>query len=213
MVDWKDPKFTLGERIIKFMTNEMNNNVHEDSPGSKDSPRIREYFSVCTRTINGKEVPIGITKQNWCSSFISFALHESLLPGDKQPHGFRVGVVEVVSDLQKNNLWRPVELAKTKQFTPEVGDIVVTDRSNPNDPATAWYRHILAVYSVSNDSFQCISGNSGGKIRISNHTFNDKNLLGFGEYPSNRVSDFVVERQDFSNLIEDFYKEYHLHSD
>ncbi len=213
MPPWKDPKLKLGERIILFMKNEMDNNVHEDSPGSKDSPRIREYFSVCTRNVKGKEVPIGITKANWCNAFVSFALHESLLPGEVQPHGFRVGVVETISDLQKNNLWRPVELAKSKKFIPEIGDIVVTDRSNPNDPTTAWYRHILAVYSVSNDKFQCISGNSGGKIRISNHTFDDKNLLGFGEYPSDRKLEEDIPKQDFTNLIEDFYKEYHLHLD
>lgn len=214
MESWKNKELTLGERTVLFMKNEMDNGVQEDKPKSYTSPRIKQYFSICTRIINGKEVPINISSGSWCAASASYALHESLLD-EEAPHGFRVGVVEIVSDLTKNKLWRPIDLARSNQFTPEVGDVIIFDRSNPNDPSTAWFRHIGRIFSISGSNFECISGNAGGKYKISKHSMTDKNVLGFGEYPGlNRPKLEVIVPEPSTHIFEDltdnFYNEYNF---
>jgi hypothetical protein len=182
---WQDPSLTLGERCVAFAANELANGVAEDKPNSYTSPRLREYFKICTRLVNGKETPIGLTftAGNWCSAGVSFCLHESLLPGETHPHGYRLGVVEVMADMQKLGTYRSITEAKNGSYQLKVGDPIFFDRSNPSNPASAWWRHIGRVHSVgAGGKFTCISGNSGGKWRLSNHDLTQKNLLGFGEY-------------------------------
>lgn len=187
MKKWQDPKLTLGERCIAFSENELANGVAEDKPNSYTSPRIREYFKICTRIFNGKEVPVGLTftKGNWCSAAASFTLHECLLPGETPPHGYRLGVVEIIADMQKLGTYRDVSVVQAGQYKLKMGDLIFFDRSRPNEPATAWYRHIGRVLTVDSDTaFTCISGNSFGKWRITKHTIPQAQLLGFGEYPT-----------------------------
>lgn len=206
MEKWQDPTLSLGERCVLFSENEMKNGVAETYPNSFTSPRIVEYFSICSRLKNGKEVPIPLKSGNWCAAAGSYALYSSLLPGETLPHGYRVGVVEVVSDLQKNGLYRTIQEVRSGKYTLKVGDVIVFDRSKPNDPSTAWFRHYGRVYSiVDQDNFQCISGNSGGKWKISNHNINQKTLLGFGEYPSLNSNKVILSStsEDFSHLNED----------
>jgi len=185
MTKWKDTSLNLGERCLQFALNEFNNKVAEDKPNSFTSPRLREYFKICTRLINGKEVPIGATfrKGNWCAAAVSFCLHESLLPNEKPPHGYRLGVVEIIADMQKQGTYRSIQDVRKGNYLPKVGDVIFYDRSRPNEPATAWYRHIGRVLEVGGpQDFVCLSGNSMGKWRINNHKFTQPALLGFGEY-------------------------------
>jgi hypothetical protein len=202
MESWKNPLLSLGERCVLFCENEMKNKVCEDYKGAYTSKRIREYFSICTRLTNGKEIHIPLQSGNWCAASQSFALHESLLPDEVLPHGYRLGVVEIVSDCQRLGLWRPTPSVKAGKYSIKKGDIIVFDRSNPNKPETAWFRHIGRVLEItSNNSFKCISGNSGGKWSVSNHTLDQANLLGFGEYPS--ASTLAVPESiihDWSNI-------------
>jgi hypothetical protein len=200
---WQDPNLSLGERCVAFAENEMKNGVSEDSPRSFTSPRLREYFKICTRIIKGKEVSIGknFTAGNWCSAGVSFCLHESILSNETAPHGYRLGVVEVMADMQKLGTYHSVANVKAKTYNIKVGDIIFFDRSNPNNPASAWWRHIGRVYSVEpNGKFTCISGNSGGKWRISKHDFNQKTLLGFGEYKPVQVVSKVSVPIDWDHL-------------
>jgi hypothetical protein len=183
MNKWQDPSLTLGERCVAFAEQEMKNGVKEDKPGSYTSSRIRDYFNICTRIFNGKETKIHFISGNWCSAAASFALHESLLPGETKPHGYRLGVVEVVSDLQHNGLYRTIAQARSGAYQLKIGDPIIFDRSVPSNPSTAWWRHIGRVYSIdSQGGFKCISGNSGGKYSISDHKLSQANILGFGEY-------------------------------
>jgi hypothetical protein len=184
MFKWQDPQYTLGERCVFFSENEMKNGVAEDKPNSFTSPRIREYFSIATRFQNGKEVPIPLPYGNWCAICGSYAMYSSLLPGDVKPHGYRVGVVEIISDMQKLGSFRDKKEVLSNNYDPKVGDAVFFDRSRPNDPSTAWYRHFARIKSISSDGFEAISGNSNGKWRVTNHKFNQPTLIGFGEYPS-----------------------------
>lgn len=184
---WKNPALTLGERCVAFAENELNNGVKEDTPKSYTSARLREYFKICTRLVKGKEIPIGSTfvAGNWCAAGASFSLHESLIPGEEPPHGYRLGVVEVIADMQKAGTFRTVAEAKSGAYVLKVGDPIFFDRSNPKNPDTKWWRHIGRVHTVgTKGSFTCISGNSGGKWRISNHNLNQATLIGFGEYNS-----------------------------
>jgi len=186
MNKWQDPNLSLGERCVAFAISEMANGVGEDKLNSFTSPRLRQYFSICTRLVNGREVPIGatFTAGNWCSAGVSFCLHESLLPGETLPHGYRLGVVEVIADMQRVGTFRPIAAARQGAYRLKVGDPIFFDRSNPNNPASAWWRHIGRVYSVGpNGNFVCISGNNGGRWRLSNHNLNQRTLIGFGEYP------------------------------
>jgi len=50
----------------------------------------------------------------------------------------------------------------------KVGDVIFFDRSNPNNPRPLG-GDIGRVYSVSNNSFECISGNSGGKWKVAKY--------------------------------------------
>jgi len=196
MNKWQNPLLTLGERCVAFAENELNNGVQEDNPGSYTSSRIREYFNVCTRKINGKEVNLHFTKGNWCAASASFCMLNSLLPGEEKPHECRLGVVEIVSDLEGKGLWRPIRDILSQSYTIKVGDIVVFYRSQPGKPETSWWRHVGRVYEASQQfyytgsEFKCISGNSGGKWKISTHKTDQKNLLGFGQYPG--VNDDTV---------------------
>lgn len=189
---WKDPDLTLGERCVAFAENEMNNGVKEDKPNSFTSPRLKEYFSICTRLIKGKEISMkSFTAGNWCAAGASFCLKESLLPGETAPHGYRLGVVEIVADMEQNNTYVPVSKIRNGLHKINVGDVIIFDRSNPNKIETAWWRHIGRVYSIeSSDTFKCISGNSGGTWKISTHKISQKTLLGFGSYPLK--NEFVV---------------------
>jgi len=202
MLKWKNPLLTLGERCVAFSENELNNGVKESYSGSYTSPRIAEYFSICTRVQHGSEVPIGITKGNWCAASASFALHECLLPGDTIPHGYRVGVVEIVSDLKEVGRWHTKKDVQDSKYKIQVGDAIVFDRSQPNKPETKWFRHIGRVYSKSGDEFECISGNSYGQWRISKHKLTQPNLIGFGEYPGIRSVPTGIPEvdMDWSNI-------------
>jgi len=202
MNEWQNPLLTLGERSVAFAENELKNGVKEDKPGSYTSARIREYFSLCTRKIYGAEVTLNFTKGNWCAASASFCMMKSLLPGEKAPHGCRLGVVEIVSDLQSQGLWRPVSDVLNGSYIIQVGDLIVFDRSQPNKPETSWWRHVGRVYDISQSGFECISGNSGGCWRISNHKLSQSTLLGFGQYPSAKstVIGFPTEGIDWSNI-------------
>lgn len=193
MNKWKDPALSLGERCVLFSQHELQNGVSEDKVGSYTSPRIREYFSICTRLANGKETPIKIVSGNWCAASASFVLKECLLPGETAPHGFRLGVVEIVYDMTGRHLYQPITKVRNGLYKIKIGDVIVFDRSNPSDPATSWYRHIGRVCEIGNDdSFDCISGNSGGRWRITHHTLSQANLLGFGSYPELNINSTSV---------------------
>lgn len=202
MNKWQDSSLSLGERCVAFAKNELDNGVKETSPNSYTSPRIKEYLSICTRLINGKETSLNLTVGNWCAASVSFCLKNSLLSGEVAPHGYRVGVIEIVSDLQNIGSWKPITSIKSKMYSPVIGDLVIFDRSQPGNPATSWYRHIGRVYDLTEQGFRCISGNSGGTWKISNHSFSQKNLLGFGQYPSgeNKLKQHNKSNIDWSSI-------------
>lgn len=201
MKKWQDPSLTLGERCVAFAENELANGVAEDKPGSYTSPRIREYFKICTRIFNGKEVPIGLNfpAGNWCAAAGSYCLQQSLLPGEQPPHGYRLGVVEIVADMEKLGTYHPLSEALSGAYQLKVGDAIVWDRSRPNEPATAWYRHFGRISAITPHGFESISGNSNGKWRIGKHTLHSPQLLGFGSY-NNIASNIPASPINWNNV-------------
>lgn len=207
---------SLGIRCLKFMQDEMKNGVMSN-PNLPATPRVKEYFSICTRLINNKETKLGLTQGNWCAAAVSFSLYKSLLPGETPMHGYRVGCIEIQQDLIKSGKWISKEYLG--YFPLMLGDIIITDRSNPKDPKTAWWRHILRVSKViDKDNFECISGNSiGGHYRISKHKITDKNIVGVGAIDERPIATigiitqdqrFPTEEKDFNPEIDNFYDLY-----
>ena len=196
MNKWQDKSLSLGERCVAFAENELANKVQEDKPKSYTSPRIREYFSIATRVINGKEVKMHVQAANWCAAGVSFCLYNSLLTNEKQPHGYRLGVVEIIADLQSNKRYKDVIDVRKKSKSIKVGDPVFFDRSDPKKPESSWWRHIGLVHTVLSDGFTCISGNSNGKWNISNHNINQTNLIGFGDYESSNQDFHLIDETE-----------------
>lgn len=208
----------IGERCLKFMEKEMED-VVTCNPNLPAVPRVKEYFSILTRKINNKEVKLGLIQGNWCAAAVSFSLYNSL-ENDNPMHGYRAGCIEIQKDMEeKSNFFKPDFIQK--KFAPlMLGDIVITDRSNPSKPETAWWRHILRVSKINNDdTFECISGNSiGGQYRISKHKLEDKNIVGFGFVTSREIKTIGIinlnptkypeEEKDLNPVIDDFYDLY-----
>jgi len=184
---------SLGIRCLRFMENEMKAGV-KSNPNLPASPRVKEYFSICTRKINGKEVKLNLTQGNWCAAAVSFSLYSSLK--DEEPkHGYRVGCIEIQNDLIQSKNWVDVKSVINGTNHLMLGDIMITDRSKKNDPKTAWWRHILRVSKINNDgTFECISGNStNGEYRISKHKLTDPNIIGFGFIDPRNVKTTIVQ--------------------
>lgn len=205
----------LGERCLKFMEEEMKNGV-SCNPNLPATPRIKEYFSICTRKINSKEVPIPLTKGNWCAAAVSFSMYSSI-ENEEKPHNYRVGCIEIQQDLMAKHRWYKPEYIQEGIARILLGDIVITNRSNPNNPDSAWWRHILRVVSFNNDgTFECISGNSiGGQYKYSKHSIEDKNLMGFGLVSDREIKtlgiihqNIEVEEKDLNPDIDTFYDLY-----
>jgi len=202
---------SLGVRCLEFMQEEMKKDV-TSNPKLPATPRVKEYFSICTRLVNGKEVKLNLTQGNWCAAAVSFSMYKSLAPGEKPLHGYRVGCIEIQKDLIDSGLWHSVkDIKSTSELM--LGDILITDRSNPNIPNSSWWRHILRVSKINDDkTFECISGNStGGKYRISKHKLTDKNIIGFGfidnrkSVGSNETIVLPTKEDDLNPVVDSFY--------
>lgn len=160
------------------------------APAPNTSAAVAAYLAPCVRDVDhdGDLDLLRITAGNWCAAFQSAALAACLLPGDEPPHEYRAGVVELVADAQARGVWHDVEEVRLGRWTPWLGDLVIWDRSNPADPATAWHRHVnrLTSYSPSADRFRTIGGNESGR-RIVETTgpprgLDASRLLGFVSY-------------------------------
>jgi len=182
---------TLGERCVAWCLQHVGE--QETPPGSNDSPLIRSWLAPCARGYGDKRVVLGISKMNWCSSFQCAAVRACLRPGEKQPHDYRAGVVELVEDTYNGQdglmpfagRYVPIELTRNGEFWPSVGDLVIWDRSDPSKPETAWYRHVNRVvkFTASEGTFQTVGGNEGQRVMVSEHHVSSAKLLGWIHYP------------------------------
>lgn len=70
----KDTGAALGERALAVALQELADGVREDPPGSNGGPRVREYFTGCSRA--GKLV--GLTSGSWCAAFVGWCDRQAL---------------------------------------------------------------------------------------------------------------------------------------
>lgn len=177
---WRDHTIPIGQRCVLWAENEKSMGVREIPPGSNTSPRIRDYLAPCKRL--DTEQPLNLTASNWCSALVSAAQEECILIGEPRSHGYRAAVVEVKIELDRNGLWVPVKSVMGGVYTPQIGDLVIYDRSIVGRPETSWWRHICMVKSWgTNGVFTTIGGNEGDMISITVRRLDDPKLLGFGK--------------------------------
>jgi hypothetical protein len=90
---WQEPTLPLGARALSWTKYQQKLGVREVPPGSNSGPEIAGYFRACTRITDGRERPLGISRENWCSSSACAGAQAARLPGevwaDVVPHGYR----------------------------------------------------------------------------------------------------------------------------
>lgn len=182
------PQTSLGERCVQWALALVGQ--HGQPLGSQESPMIAPWRRCCVRGYGSSAVSLNLPPTNWCAIFACAAVQASIQPGERWPHGFRAGVVELVQDgsgehPEYNGRWRPVQLMRSGQWQPRVGDLAIWDRSQPNRPETSWWRHVSRFVKgdQAQGTFQTVGGNEGDTIKISEHPFSSDKLLGFIEYP------------------------------
>jgi hypothetical protein len=190
MMGWQNPALTLGERAVEFSLAEMENGVVEEPFGSNTGPRIREYLGGATRTINGREVTLGLTAGLWCAAAACFAAEQSALPGDEPiPHAWRVSGIEIERDAKSKGKFYPRLTAMHGEWFAKRGDLCILQRGKVKD----WRRHVCRVIEPpdGNGQYVTIGGNENNAWHITERTVYDKHLtvpalIGFVEYPRAR---------------------------
>lgn len=177
------PSQTLGERCVAWSL--AHEGLRENANG--DHPLIAKWRDLCVRGYGSEARLLRLPPTNWCSIFACAALRECALAGEKLPHGFRAGVVEIVEDASGAHdefcgIWRPVSMMSSG-WRPAVGDLAIFDRSREGEPSTAWWRHVSRVVECDALAFRTIGGNENRTVRITMHKFDEPRLLGFVEYP------------------------------
>jgi hypothetical protein len=181
----------LGERCLAWCMEHIGE--AEKPAGSNDSRLIREWRLPCVRGDGAKAFKLNLRPSNWCSMFQCAAMEACLEPGEPAPHGYRAGVVELVEDTAPGRDgrvpyagdYRPVSEVKRGAWRPAPGDLVIFDRSDPNNPKSAWKRHVARVVSFDAEewTFRTVGGNERDEVRLSEHHIGEARLLGFIEYP------------------------------
>jgi hypothetical protein len=183
---------SLGERCVQWCLQHLGHT--EDPPGSNDSDLIRSWLAPCERGYGSESVKLYLKRANWCAAFQCAAMRACVVEGDKFPHGYRAGVVEMVEDTTPGSRgegvytghWRPVSLARDGGWQPKAGDLAVWDRSVAGKEHTSWWRHVERVVDYRADTrvFTAIGGNEAHTVRIDQSPITAARLLGFIEYPA-----------------------------
>jgi hypothetical protein len=172
---WQDPGLSLGARAVEWSLHELHAGAAEVPPGSNAGPHVAAYLAACER--GGK--PLGITQGAWCAASACCAAKASLLPGELMPHPYRASGLELAKDAVDAGTWRDVELARTRQWSPERGDLLIMGRGTKG----GWQRHVCRVVSVDGDTIVTIGGNEGDRWALTERNLRSPELLGFVEYP------------------------------
>lgn len=185
---------SLGQRCVNWSRARLG--VREQPLGSNTGPEVRSYLAPCIRRDTGMH--LNLKASNWCSAFACAALAACAERDEERPHGYRAAVVELVADAADTKTWRPVALARSGSWRPEVGDLAIYDRSDPAKPDTSWWRHVNRVSEWRDDgTYKAIGGNEAGDcVREAEHRLDNPRLLGFIEYPDAAHPSVVVSMSD-----------------
>lgn len=191
---WRDPALTLGSRCLLLAEQEMRAGVRANPYGQPNTgPRVREYLAGCLRDLNGdgKTEPhelLRLREGNWCAAFQGWLLEQCRLPDEAAPHLYRASVVELELDARARGLWHDVQEVREGAWSPNIGDLVIWDRSDPTDPSTAWHRHVNRLVGWTNPDwthFVTIGGNEQRAILRQQYlggSIDHPKLLGFISY-------------------------------
>lgn len=172
---------SLGERALAWSEAEAARGAGEDPKGSNGGPDVEAYFKGARR--RGSEELLGLKSGNWCAAGASAALYAVLEPGETPPHGWRAGVVELVDDAKDQGLWVTVDEIRDGAPPPSRGDLAIYDRSEPENPSSAWWRHVNRIVEWRDDgTFRTLGANEGDGWGYGEHSLDEPKLLGFIRY-------------------------------
>jgi len=172
---------SLGKRCVDVAMTQLG--VRENPPHSNSGVAIRQYLIHCVRGDTDK--PLYLHASNWCMAFQSWCQMKALSDDEIPAHGYRAGVIEAIADCTNDKysgVWIPKSAAIRGDWEPEIGDLVIFDRST-GKPETSWWRHVSRISNVSGDVLETIGGNESDMVRISEHKINERKILGFIQYP------------------------------
>ena len=172
---------TIGERAVAYSLRELEAGVQEVPLGSNSGPRIAEYMEGGMRRIKGKETRRGIRSGNWWAAASCFVERQILIGDEKPVTPWRVSGIELQTDAKALGLWRPVHIARSRQWMPKRGDVVILQRGKRN----SWTRHVCRILDEPGGGgiYRTIGANEGTSWHITERAIDDDRLLGFIEYP------------------------------
>jgi hypothetical protein len=143
-----------GEACVAWCERELAAGVKEEPPGSNDSPRIREYFTVPDYRRAGQ--PLHVSKVAWCAAAQSMAHHECGLD-----------LPAYVSGIEFETWAKATGRALGAGETPKKGDLAIFHRQGDG-----WERHVTRVRAdaQAGEEYETIAGNEAGdRWAISKH--------------------------------------------
>ncbi len=182
---WRNPALTLGARVVLWSQSELVRGRLETT-GRNAGPRIAKYFRGARRRDQfGNEKILGLTSGDWCVAARCYGERQCLLPGEFPIMPWRVSGIELERDARRLKLWRPVELVRSGEWFPEVGDAAIFVRPPNASPKTEWRRHGATVLAApdSDGAYRTIDGNQGDRWAERDRHIKSDALLGFIEYP------------------------------
>ncbi len=181
-VPWLDPELLHRERVVLWLEAQIAAGVKEIPNGSNNSPVIGPWLRKCVRDGKGPAFGRYLEKAgaNWCAATRCEAIDATRIDGDLDAgHLYRCSGIELEKDTKANGWFRPVELALTGEWKPELGDGVLLPRGKPG----GWQRHVATFIGWAGDGrIQTIDGNKGNRIQTWEYGLHE--LLGFFEMPS-----------------------------
>ena len=188
------PSAPLGERCISRLRQELAAGVAAAPyPQPNTSPRVKEYLSGCLRDLNGDGIvapteKLGLSAGDWCAAVQGWVLEQELAPGEDRPHLWRAAVVEIELDAKLRGLFHPIDEFHRGVWSPNVGDLVLWDRSDKARPETAWHRHVNRFVGFTSPDWthmRTIGGNESRRIQeqlYQGGSVTHPKLLGFVSY-------------------------------
>jgi hypothetical protein len=176
---------SLGERCVEWCMRQ------KDAELRPSTDTLRVWFAECIR--NRKPLGLVITdvnRPNHCAAAQSFAVLQSMLPGETPPHRPRAAAKELMADAIDAGAWVP-RADVLKGWRPRTGDLAIYDRSKPGKPETQWWGHVDRVVENLGDRYRNIGANEGARGEWVDQVtrYDYERLLGFVSYPPLGITD------------------------
>ena len=183
------PGAPLGVRALKLSQAEQAAGVKE-RPGGEHHPRILEYLAGCMR--DGKRIGkwLKTDETHWCAAAASWAAFTAAVEGEKVPHGWRAGVIELWLDALANGSARGASRIRRGEYVLQVGDLAILTRGGPafGEGRDAFRRtngqgHAARVAVVPGDDYRTLDANVGDQWSDVDRHIGDLSFVGAVSYP------------------------------